>query len=329
MVPPAVEKVVVECPTCHQWFNSGRQLSNHVAKCISFSSGAVADEGTTFGRCNTTPRMEEDGSVSSEAVRDEMMHDNQSTSEHNNSHIDDTESIRSDESLPDPVAVEVNGIAVNTQAGLTRDDVVHLQLLNLCNQMNLPLYAYDSILKWSQEAFRSGYAFPWSAPSRENVLKELYEGYNMSECRPILHDIELSGGRVAQVATFSFEEMFHSLVSDPDVWNANNLLIPVDGNSPIILPNESDILGKIVSGDWYTAAFNALCTVNDFLCPVVLFIDKMHVDEFSRWTLEPVLFTLAVFNRSTCNLSSAWRPLGLVTDINRRSTAQNMQVQKV
>ena len=135
---------------------------------------------------------------------------------------------------------------------------------------------------------------------------------------------------MVQVATFSFEEMFRSLVSDPDVWNANNLLIPVDGDSPIILPNESDILGEIVSGDWYTAAFNALCTgTNDFLCPVVLFIDKMHVDKFLHWTLEPVLFTLAVFNWSTCNLSSACGPLGLVTDINRRSTAQNMQVQKV
>ena len=44
--------------------------------------------------------------------------------------------------------------------------------------------------------------------------------------------------------------------------------------------------------------------------------------------LEPVLFTLAVFNRSTRNLSKAWRPLGLVTDANRRSTAQNANTAK-
>jgi hypothetical protein len=196
--------------------------------------------------------------------------------------------------------------------------------------MNLPLYAYDSILKWSQQSYSRGYQFPRSAPTRQSLLNELYHLYGMQNCRPTIHNVQLSGGRVAEVSTFSFQEMFCSLLSDPEVWNANNMLFPKDSISPIIHPNQSDDLDEIISGDWYTTAFNNLCTSPDnFLCPIVLFIDKTHVDEFSRWTLEPVLFTLAIFNRSTRNLSSAWRPLGLVTDINCSSSAQNAQSPKV
>jgi hypothetical protein len=117
---------------------------------------------------------------------------------------------------------------------------------------------------------------------------------------------------------------------DPEVWCLDNLVPSSNLESPIILPNNTDSLDEIVSGDWYAHAFSTMCTLpNDFLCPIVLFIDKTHVDEFSRWTLEPVLFTLAVLNRSTRNLAKAWRPLGLVTDTQRCSTAQNTQNNKV
>jgi hypothetical protein len=220
--------------------------------------------------------------------------------------------------------------AMNPHPHFSNDDIVHISLLKLCSDMNLPMYAYDAIMKWSQQSHRTAYQFPRSSPRRQVIMNQLYHLYGMQNCKPILKDVNLPAGRLAQVAVFSFEDMFHSLLSDPDVWNADNLLFPENSLSPVILPNQADDLDEIVSGDWYAQAFNNLCTSpNDFLCPIVLFIDKTQVDDFSRWTVEPVLFTLAIFNRSTRNQSMAWRPLGLVTDINRSSSAQGSQNPKV
>ena len=227
-------------------------------------------------------------------------------------------------------AVEFNNSQLSRQTCLARDDVVHLSLLRMCHEINLPLYAYDNILKWAQDSYRMGYTFPRSAPSRQIFLNQLYEMYDMKGCIPSVHSVNLVGNDTAEVVTFSFEQMVRSLLADPDLFVAENVLFPVDSDSPIIPPHNGDDLGEIISGDWYASAFTKLCTEpNDFLCPLVLFIDKTHVDEFSRWTLEPVLFTLAVFNRSTRNLSKACHPLGLVTDANQRSTTQNANTAKV
>ena len=35
----------------------------------------------------------------------------------------------------------------------------------------------------------------------------------------------------------------------------------------------------------------------DLLCPVILFIDKTHIDSKLRLTLEPVTFTLGIFTK--------------------------------
>jgi hypothetical protein len=220
------------------------------------------------------------------------------------------------------IPLDINNVSVPPDPVFTRDDVVHLGLLNLCKKLQLPLYAYDEVIKWAQDAHRSGYAFQRSVPSRRNLLDQLYNIFDMKAISPSAHQIPITGNRVVEVVTYSFEEMFRSLLVDPQVWSSDKLVLPSDVQSPILLPNHTDHLGEIVTGDWYAHAFQTMCTQpNDFLCPIILFIDKTHIDEFSRWTLEPVLFTLAVLNRSTRNHAKAWHPLGLVTDTHFRSSA--------
>ena len=42
------------------------------------------------------------------------------------------------------------------------DDTAHVSLADLCRRIRAPLYAYDEILQWAQEAHLSGYCFPTS-----------------------------------------------------------------------------------------------------------------------------------------------------------------------
>ena len=53
----------------------------------------------------------------------------------------------------------------------------------------------------------------------------------------------------------------------------------------------------------------------EILIPIIFFTDKTHTDNHSRLCLEPVEFTLAIFNRETRNSPKAWRTIGYVNDI--------------
>ena len=44
------------------------------------------------------------------------------------------------------------------------DDTAHVFLADLCHRIHAPLYAYDEILQWGQEAYLSGYHFSTNVP---------------------------------------------------------------------------------------------------------------------------------------------------------------------
>ena len=46
------------------------------------------------------------------------------------------------------------------------------------------------------------------------------------------------------------------------------------------------------------------------LCPIVFYLDELKLDSFGRMGLEPLVFTLLIFNRETRNKYCAWRTLG-------------------
>jgi hypothetical protein len=53
------------------------------------------------------------------------------------------------------------------------DDEVHVELVELCRQIGAPLYAYNSILKWGQEAHAKGYTFPITALKYNAFMSDL------------------------------------------------------------------------------------------------------------------------------------------------------------
>ena len=204
----------------------------------------------------------------------------------------------------------------------TLDDIAHLNLMNLCKELRAPLYAFDSILDWAQNAKASGYRFPTDAPSRKTFLDGLYKRFNMTNIKPKETIVALFPNKSAKVVTFSFIDMVQSLLDDSSLTIPSNLIDP----SAI----SDDDISDIHTGSWFKAASVLLC-INDsnVLCPIILFIDKTQVDTFGKWTLEPVLFTLGIFNQATRNLPQAWRPLGLVTNTIRMSSATHARMGKL
>jgi len=53
------------------------------------------------------------------------------------------------------------------------DDVVHVGLVDLCRRIKAPLYAYNEILHWAQDAKVQGYSFPPDAPHYSSFMSNL------------------------------------------------------------------------------------------------------------------------------------------------------------
>ena len=92
----------------------------------------------------------------------------------------------------------------------------------------------------------------------------------------------------------------------------DNLLI--DAEDPFSVPQEGCILDDLNSGWWHRETHQQICTGdNELLLPIILFIDGGKITE--RLSVEPIVFTLGIFNRATRNLPSAWRTLGYIENV--------------
>ena len=209
----------------------------------------------------------------------------------------------------------------NAPICFTSEILVYIKLLKLCHPLKVPQYGFDSILKWANESFMHGYNLPQRPTSRNKLIRDLQSILGMLELSkprvlPVILSTTPSHPQIpAEVVSFCFREMFDSLLSDQELMREENLLFSPGSDTPQMPPDISNHLGDINTGDWFKNAYSNLCTEScDILCPIIIFIDKTQVDQMSKWSLEPVLFTLGIFNRATRNKSSAWRPLGFIPD---------------
>jgi hypothetical protein len=104
-------------------------------------------------------------------------------------------------------------------------------------------------------------------------------------------------------------------------------------NNPIENPSARDSteIQDVNDGKCYIEAYDVYCEdpSKDVLCPLILFIDKTHTDAKGNQTLEPVCFTLGIFNQKTRNQESAWRTIGFIPSMdvvsNRKLNSEEKQ----
>jgi hypothetical protein len=235
------------------------------------------------------------------------------------------------------------------------DDDVHVEalLLALVQQFGCSLDGYQAIMEWAAFAQEKGYKFgrPEREKSRKAAMQRMIKRLGMEFLKPESLTIPLvddSGPKVSSasrpasaptssassapkksaveatipIVMYDFEELLDSLLTDKTMMVAENLLLNPD--NPYAKYPSGGLLDDVLSGSWYHQTWKVLkLKEGDFLCPIIFFIDKTHTDHFGRFTLEPIRFTLGIFNRPTRALSKAWRTLGFLTDLQKGSSAQN------
>jgi hypothetical protein len=228
---------------------------------------------------------------------------------------------------------------LNEQEALQKDDVyifnrpnyhtgnslpAKIELLKLLNTAKAPLYLFDHIMTWAKNAVNK-YDVDFGMEnnlSREKFVQELKMQYNLENIDPIVQTVTLRGsGNTTEIITHSFKASLYTLLNDTKLMTSNNLLITEQdihmlvSEENITTINASKSYGDVNTGSVYIKAKkDYLQTSGDMLCPIIFFIDKTHTDINGRLCLEPIRFTLGIFNRETRNNPLAWRTIGYISD---------------
>ena len=134
--------------------------------------------------------------------------------------------------------------------------------------------------------------------------------------KPKLSKITLKNlNRMYDVATFCPISSIISLLNDPSINTIKNTLYNEKQYlNPVLTQSES--YGDIHTSQWFRNAHQKMISPLDYnkvlLCPLLFFIDGTAIGAYSNKSLEPVSFTLCIFNRETRNLHHSWRVLGYV-----------------
>ena len=188
------------------------------------------------------------------------------------------------------------------------DDTAHVFLADLCRRIRAPLYAYDEILHWAQEAYLSGYTFPANAPTYKYLISSLRQRLGLSHLSHGTATIQKCGGGTLDFPIFEFESMFYDLIDDNRI--SPHLLINFDcpNKPPSFNPQ---LLDEVHTGKWHRLTSQQLLKEpNDVLCGIIFFFDRTHVANKEKLSLCPLMFTLSIIPRFLRNQPFAWRPLG-------------------
>ena len=154
--------------------------------------------------------------------------------------------------------------------------------------------------------------------------------------KPTNQNVKLTDNTLATVPVFDAKTMILSLLHDPSLMKQENLAEGYDIFTGEELDgyNCNNNYGEIHTGDAWKPALRRFCGDYGDYMPIalVLFGDKSHTDLHGLLSIEPVTFTLSMFNRSARNLPQFWRPLGYISnlsagkgEVNRMSATDKVQ----
>ena len=220
-------------------------------------------------------------------------------------------------------------------------DLGKLELLKILQKHKCPNSAYEEIFGWAVHynnlprttIFQKGSKIQ----KRDTFLKELQLRRNMESMKPIVKKIDVVQSKSTHdkvsidVTTFDFKQQLLLLLRDKELMQETNLMI--EDNDTIQSPNRNkkhsdDTISEIQDSDWYKGAkeyYDEKFGEDKarIICGVILTVDKTHTDWKGKLCLEPVQFTLSIFNTETRRKkASAWKCLGFINDLDAFQSSQ-------
>ena len=205
----------------------------------------------------------------------------------------------------------------------SNDDLGKLDLINILQKHNCHNSVYKDILQWHNHYQNHDKKFTslkqHETLSREYFMNKLTHMQDMTKMKPYIETITVSATDKINVTVFDFKQQLLSLLRDEKIMQPSNLLL--DKMETVSTNTQSNIISDIHDGAWYQSSldyYNNLYGPDPtrLICGIILTVDKTHTDWKGKLCLEPVQFTLAIFDKEIRKRNSnCWRCLGYINDL--------------
>ena len=204
------------------------------------------------------------------------------------------------------------------------EDLMLLELFDVLREAGAPMYVFDKIAEWGH---RNSKQLSYRKPlTRELFFKRISSktyGQSLSRALKPIHEKHHmpSNGASIGLTRFSFRAKLATLLLDDDLMSPENLLLNLDDPTTPLNDEGENVLDDLNTGWWHKETTTEVCkNKGEILLPIIFFIDAGKVTQ--RQSVEPITFTLGIFNRLTRNRSEAWRTLGYLENLNNSKKSQ-------
>jgi hypothetical protein len=181
----------------------------------------------------------------------------------------------------------------------TLEEECSYELLTLLDDASAPRYLYPKLLALLRKQSKYGIQVKQYL-SREKLLKKL-------KGRFVCPTVKTSVVRGRKTFKFSLKEQLQDILTSRSHW-IHHIDPSVDG------PHQED--DELWNTEWLQNTcrqrYPNFDMTKERIFPIILYTDKTGTDSNSRFTLEPVLVSVANIPRDKRNDSRSWRHLGFV-----------------
>jgi len=197
----------------------------------------------------------------------------------------------------------------------SRDEKIHVELLQLLKDIKAPLKAFSLILNWAAKSNEAGHLFKVGfQPSRNKVISNLYQRYNMDGLIPKEGKLYVPyTKRTMSMVYFDASEVFASLLTCPTLNRDENYLFH-DQKNPFAAPSKTADVGDINTGRSYRKTHKSLVKNPDvdIILPCILAMDKTTIDHAGHLQMEPITISHGLLKHNIRSKPIAMRILGYV-----------------
>jgi hypothetical protein len=187
-------------------------------------------------------------------------------------------------------------------------EIMSLKLLKLLHLTGAPHYAYRSIMDIFTDTLASKIVTASATfGQRDTAIKHFANQFHLEKLYPTNLTKHMNG-RSYPVVLHDAEVMVQSLLKS-SLMVEENMLFP-DMDSPLAPPPPTvETIADVDTGQVFRSAHGHLCTgPNDVMCPLIMYLDRICIDQHGRCLLEPGYAT-RIWNVATRNKAEAWQPL--------------------
>jgi Plavaka transposase len=187
---------------------------------------------------------------------------------------------------------------------MTHNETASFKIMSLLDTAGAPRICYDRLLALLKKLLKEGIDLS-KAINRETLMQRLATKYKACP------RIEMSTVNKQEVFRFMFQDMLQDLLHSSS--KHLHIITPIPLQDNLETGAEHELWNtRWMHNTFATDHYRDFDIKNDIMLPIILYMDKTGTDVNQRYSLEPVLFSLAALPREQRESRHSWRHLGFV-----------------